>query len=102
MGERDHGFGEEIAGGAAGDVIQEVRHRHGVGDGLEVGIEAALRRFVVIGDDLQGGGATGVIGGKREVNRLAGGVAARTGNHRQAPGDFFHGETDDGLVFGGV
>ena len=79
-----------------------MRHRHGVGDGLEVGVEAALWRFVVVGDDLQGGGATGVVSGQREVYRLAGGIPAGTGNHRHAPGGFFHGETDDGLVLGGA
>ena len=78
--------GQEVDGGAAGDVVEADRAGGGVGDGLEVADEALLRGLVVVGRgredvvDAEGAHSPGLVHG------AAGVVAGGAGHHRHPAG----------------
>ncbi len=66
-------------------VIQDHRQIDGLGDFGEMAVDAFLSRLVVIRHNLQRGIRANLPGLLRQLDRLSRGIAARTGNHRNAP-----------------
>ena len=67
----------------------------GLGDGLEVPVEALLRRLVVVRRDAAAPRRRRPPRGLGEVDRLGGGVRAGAGDHRHPPGHRLDGVPDD-------
>ena len=89
-GKRAHGFGGHIDNRAAGDIIDDDRNIGGGDDRLVMRDQPALGGLVVIGRDNQRGCRADLLCEPGQAGGLAGGVAARTGNHRNAACGGFH------------
>ncbi|MNT61802.1 hypothetical protein D3C72_1994680 [compost metagenome] len=63
-------------------------------------VQTFLGRLVVIGRDQQAGIGAHILGRARQFDRLARGVAAGTGDHRDAPGDLIDHPSDHFDMFG--
>ena len=80
-----HRVCRQVARGATRDVVEDVGQRRGRGDGLEVAEHSRLRRLVVVGRHLQEAVDAHVRRRARQVDALAGVVAARASDHARAP-----------------
>ena len=78
----DQRGGLDLAAGADGDVVEHHRQLGGLGDRAEVPQQPGLGGSVVVRGDDQHAVDPGRLGGLEQLERLAGGVGADTGHHR--------------------
>ncbi|MNZ40455.1 hypothetical protein D3C78_579760 [compost metagenome] len=81
-GQADHGLGLHVAGGAARNVVEDLRDVDGFGNVLEVLVQAFLGRLVVVRHHQQAGVGASVLGVAGQVHGFSGGVRAGAGDHR--------------------
>ena len=93
-----HGGGQQIAAGAAGDVVEDHRNGGSVGNGGEMLDQTLLGCLIVVGSYHQQGIGTHFAGIFGVVQHMVGVVSADTGNDRNALCHPLHGETDDLLL----
>ena len=96
------GLGQQVAGGAAGHIVKNLRNRGGGGDGAVVLVQALLGRLVVVRGHQQAGVRARLLGGAGQRDGLGGGVGAGAGDHRQPPRGPPHHPADDRVVLGDV
>src|SRR6185437_6657359 len=95
-----HRLDRHVDDAAAGDVVDEDRNADGVVDGLEMLIEALLRRLVVVGRHHQHRVGAGLLGVAGEFDGLHRVVGARAGDDRHAPARLIDADVDDVAVLG--
>ena len=96
--EAGDGLGEHGDAGAGGDIVQDDRQIHLVGEGHEVAVEALLRGLVVIGIDRKTAVGAGRLGKSVKLQGLAGGIGAGAGDYRDAGVGGLHGDLNHALV----
>ncbi|SST10097.1 Uncharacterised protein [Acinetobacter baumannii] len=94
LGQALDGLRKHVAGGAARYVVEDLRDRNGFGDMAEVLVHAFLGRLVVVRRHQQAGVGAAAFRGLGQRHRLAGGVGAGAGDHRDAALDLVDHATD--------
>ena len=89
-----HGFGQQIAAGAAGHIVENHRHGGRVGNGGEMGNQTVLGGLVVIGGHHQNRVGARRTGGLGVGDDVGGVVGAGSGNDGNPSGHPFHGVAD--------
>ena len=88
LGKPLHGVDGHVDHAARGDIVDDDRDADCVVDGLEMLVEAFLRRLVVIGRDDENGVRPAVLGMAAKLDRLRGVVGARARDHRNPAARF--------------
>ena len=99
LGETLHGFRQQVAGGAAGHVVENLRDVHRPGHGQEMLIEAFLGRLVVVRRHQQAGVGAVALGVTGKADGFLGAVGAGTGDHRNPFVGHRHDLADHTVVF---
>jgi len=90
----------DVAARAPRNVVDDDRELHGVGDGVEVRHDPALRRLVVHRRGVQEVRRASGLHLLRERNRLRRVVGSRAGHDGHAPPRLLHGDLDDATLLG--
>ena len=93
-----HGVVLQVGDRPARNVVKDHRDVHRLGDLAEVPVQPLLRRFVVVRHDRKAGGGASFLRRLRQFNRLSGGIAAGSGDHRDAALGVLDGDPDQLLV----